>query len=208
MCWRRRSAEARRPHAQQEGAPWGAPSCCGGHLLIPRTAGRMSVASRMTCLGPGREGMGITSLGRDAQGLTFSVVIPARVMQPGGSTRGKQNWHIALCGYGMTLALRHRVHRLCVASLAHLRCAHRLGGSLAGLCWRARVGLAPGPPLKFKLRRFSGGGGPLECLFPYHQEPSQRSASQATSSPPRSKYEWPCRSNCWARAEEPISRQR
>ena len=69
----------------------------------------------------------VTSLLRDARGLTFSVVIQARVMQPGGSTRGKQNWRIALCGYGMTLAPRHRVHRLCVASLAHLRFAHRLG---------------------------------------------------------------------------------
>ena len=87
---------------------------CGGSLLTPRRAGRVSVASRMPCLGPGREGMGITSLGRDAQGLTFSAVIPARVMQPGESTRGKQNWRIALCGYGMTLAPRHRVH-LCVS---------------------------------------------------------------------------------------------
>jgi hypothetical protein len=110
--------------------------------------------SRMTCLGPGREGMGITSLGRDAQGLTFSAVIPARVMQPEVSTRGKQNWRIALCCYGMTLAQRHRVHRLCVASLAHLRCAHRLGCSLAGLWWRVRVGLASGPPLKFKYALF------------------------------------------------------
>ena len=124
--------------------------------------------SRMPCLGPGREGMGITSGRRDAQGLTFSVVIPTRVMQPGGSTRGKQNWRIALCCYGMTLAPRHRVHLLCVASLAHLRCAHRLGCSLAGLWWRVRVGLAPGPPLKFKVRPFSSGGDPLECLFPYH----------------------------------------
>ena len=66
--------------------------------------------SRIACLGPGREGMGITSLGRDARGLTFSAVIPARVQQPGVSTRGKQNWRIALCGYGMTLAPRHRVH--------------------------------------------------------------------------------------------------
>jgi hypothetical protein len=139
--------------------------------------------SRVACLGPGRKGMEITSGRRDAQGLTFSVVIPARVMQPGVSTRGKQNWRIALCGYGMTLALRHRVHLLCVASLAHLRCAHRLGCSLAGLCWRVRVGLAPGPPLKFKVRLFSGGGGPLECLFPYHQKPSQRNASQASPSP-------------------------
>ena len=88
---------------------------------------RVSVASRIACLGPGRKGMGITSLGRDARGLTFSAVIPAQVMQPGVSTRGKQNWRIALCVYGMTLALRHRVHLLCVASLAHLRCAHRLG---------------------------------------------------------------------------------
>lgn len=100
---------------------------CGGHLLTPRTAGRVSLCSRMACLVPDRRGMGITSLGRDARGLTFSAVIPARVMQPGVSTRGKQSWRIALCSYGMTLAPRHRVHLLCVASLAHLRCAHRLG---------------------------------------------------------------------------------
>jgi hypothetical protein len=109
--------------------------------------------SRMTCLGPGREGKEITSGRRDAQGLTFSVVIPVRDLQPGVSTRGKQNWPIALCCYGMTLAQRHRVHRLCVASLAHLhcsqlRCMHRLGCSLAGLWWRVRVGMAPGPTLR------------------------------------------------------------
>jgi hypothetical protein len=135
--------------------------------------------SRIARLGPDREGMGITSPGRDARGLTFSAVIPARVMQPGDSTRGKQNWRLALCGYGMTLAPRHRVHLLCVASLAHLRCAHRLGCSLAGLWWRARVGLAPGPPLKFKLRRFSADGGPLECLFPYLQKPSLGNAFES-----------------------------
>jgi len=64
----------------------------------------------MACLVPDRKGMGITSLGRDARGFTFSAVIPARVMQPGVSTCGKQNWRIALCCYGMTFALRHRVH--------------------------------------------------------------------------------------------------
>ena len=48
---------------------------------------------------------------------------------------------------------------------------HRLGRSLAGLCWRVRVGLATGPPLKFKVRPFSAGGGPLECLFPYLENP-------------------------------------
>ncbi|SBO43097.1 protein of unknown function [Cyanobium sp. NIES-981] len=135
--------------------------------------------SRMTCLGPGREGREITSGRRDARGLTFSVVIPTRVMQPGVSTRGKQNGRISSCGYGMTFALRRRVHLLCVASLAHLRCAHRLGCSLAGLCWRARVGLAPGPPLNHKLRLLAEGGGWLECLFPYLQKPRQRNAFDA-----------------------------
>ena len=114
--------------------------------------------------------MEITSARRDARSLTFSIVIPARVMQPGVSTRGKQNWRIALCGYGMTLAPRHRVHLLCVASLAHLRCAHRLGCSLAGLFGRARVGLAPGPPLNYKLRLLARAGGWLGCLFPYLSE--------------------------------------
>ena len=60
-------------------------------------------------------------------GLTFSVVIPARVLKPAVSTPGNQKWRIALCGYGMAFAPRHRVHRLCVASLAHPRWAHRLG---------------------------------------------------------------------------------
>ena len=145
--------------------------------------------SRIACLGPVRKGMGITSLGRDARGLTFSVVIPARVMQLGVSTGGKQNWRIALCGYGMTLAPRHRIHLVCVASLAHLRCVHRLGCCLAGLCWKAGPGLAPGPPLKFKVRLFSGGAGSLECLFPYLQKPSQRRASQACPSPLPSGYQ-------------------
>jgi hypothetical protein len=76
----------------------------------------------MACLGPGREGMEITSGRRDARGLTFSVVIPARVLQPGVSTRGKQNWRIALCGYGMTLALRIAFtcfvsHRWCTSAV-------------------------------------------------------------------------------------------
>jgi len=40
-----------------------------------------------------------------------------------------------------------------------------------------RVGLATGPPLNFKVRPFSGGGGPLEYLFPYQQKPTQRTAA-------------------------------
>ena len=72
---------------------------------------------------------------------------------------------------------------LCVASLAHLRCAHRLRCSLAGLWWRVRVGLAPGPPLNFKVRPFSAGGGPLECLFPYLEKPSQCNAPSRPPSP-------------------------
>ncbi|MEY4808584.1 MAG: hypothetical protein RLZZ206_2973 [Cyanobacteriota bacterium] len=54
--------------------------------------------------------MGITFGRRDARGLTFSVVIQIRVMQPGDVMGGRQNWRIALCCYGMTLSLRHRVH--------------------------------------------------------------------------------------------------
>ena len=45
-----------------------------------------------------------------------------------------------------------------------------------------RVGLATGPPLNFKVRPFSGGGGPLEYLFPSHQKPSEHNASEALSS--------------------------
>ncbi len=83
--------------------------------------------SRMTCLGPGREGKEITFRRRDARGLTFSTVTPTWVMQPRVEERGKQNWHIALCSYGMTLAPRHRDGWLLIAFRAHLRCAHRLG---------------------------------------------------------------------------------
>ena len=54
--------------------------------------------------------MEITFGRRNAQGLTFSVVIQTRVMQPGGSTRGEQKWRIALCGYGLTFKQRQRVH--------------------------------------------------------------------------------------------------
>jgi hypothetical protein len=50
---------------------------------------------------------------------------------------------------------------------SHLLYVHRLGGSLAGLFWRVRVGLATGPPLNFKVGRFSGGGGFRQYLFPY-----------------------------------------
>ena len=56
------------------------------------------------------KGIGITFGRRDARGLTFSVVIQTRVMQPGEIKGGKQNWRIALCCYGMTLSLRHPVH--------------------------------------------------------------------------------------------------
>jgi len=45
-----------------------------------------------------------------------------------------------------------------------------------------RVGLAPGPPLNFKVRPFSGGGGPLEDLFPYLRKASQHNASWIMSS--------------------------
>ena len=66
----------------------------------------------------------ITSGRRDARGLTFSVVIPARVMQPGISAGGTQMWHMARGGYGMAFALRHLDD--CTFQ-SHLRCAHRLG---------------------------------------------------------------------------------
>jgi hypothetical protein len=64
----------------------------------------------MPCLGPDREGKEITSGRSDAQGLTFSVVIQTRVVQPEVSTHGEQKWRIALCGYGLTFTQRQRVH--------------------------------------------------------------------------------------------------
>jgi len=147
------------------------------HQLLPISG---VCGSRMTCLllrrslrlGPGRKGKEITSGRRDARGLTFSVVIPARVMQPEVSTRGKQNWRLALCCYGMTFAPRHRVHRLCVASLAHLRYVHRLGCSRASpqlqstplFSWRWPAGVpvsvsteTPDSTMLFKRPPYSSG---------------------------------------------------
>lgn len=43
--------------------------------------------------------------------------------------------------------------------------------------------MAPGPPLNFKVRLFSGGGGPLEFLFPYLLKASERNASQVSPPP-------------------------
>ena len=54
--------------------------------------------------------MEITSGRRDAQGLTFSVVIQTRVMQPWDVMGGKQSSRIALCGCGMAFAPCHRIH--------------------------------------------------------------------------------------------------
>jgi hypothetical protein len=83
--------------------------------------------SRMACLEPGRQGVEITSGRRDARGLTFSVVIPARVMQPGGFNRRESE--LAYRSLRLRDGVRATPPRSlsCVASLAHLRCAHRLG---------------------------------------------------------------------------------
>ena len=102
-------------------------SAAGGCGTLKRRPGSGVCDSGMTCHGPGRRGEGITSGRRDARGLTALVVIPARVMQPGIGQDANQAWHMALCSYGMAFVLRHRVHLCCVASLAHLRWAHRLG---------------------------------------------------------------------------------
>ena len=57
---------------------------------------------------------------------------------------------MTLCGYGMAFAPRHQVHLWSVASLAHLRWAHRLGCSLAGLFGKGegRVGSRTSPQLQ------------------------------------------------------------
>ena len=82
-------------------APWGRRPV--GGALAPVADHRLGIwglvrsgvwNSRMACLGlAGKEG--ITLERRDARGLTFSAATPARVMQPGISKRGKQNWHMA-----------------------------------------------------------------------------------------------------------------
>jgi hypothetical protein len=67
-----------------EGAPWGGALAPVADLSLGiwGSIGSGVCGSRVACLGPGREGKEITSGRRDARGLTFSVVIPARVMQP------------------------------------------------------------------------------------------------------------------------------
>jgi hypothetical protein len=71
-----------------------------------------------------------------------------------------QRWRTR-CAIAFTwLFSNHSMH-------SHLRDAHRLGCSLAGLCWRVRVGLAPGPPLNFKVGLLRADGGSKRFLFPY-----------------------------------------
>jgi hypothetical protein len=52
-------------------------------------------------------------------------------MQPEVSTGKKQNWQMAVCGYGVALALHHRVHNAMDASQKDLRFGtgfHELAG--------------------------------------------------------------------------------
>jgi hypothetical protein len=131
----------------------------------------------MPCLGPGREGMEITSGRRDAQGLTFSVVIQARVMQPGGSTHGEQKWRIALCGYGLTFSQRQRLHWTGFIQLHLRRCtgSDRVGRTLlegegrvgyraspqvqstpSGRLWKPEGVPVPVPPISLSAQGFAG----------------------------------------------------
>ena len=66
----------------------------------------------------------------------------------------------------MAFALRHRES---FKAQSHLHCDHRLGRYLAGLSWRARLRLAPGPPLNFKVHRLAAAGGCWRFLFPYNR---------------------------------------
>ncbi len=133
--------------------------------------------SRITCLGPGRKGMEITSGRRDARSLTFSVVIPARAMQPKIEERGNQKWRMALCPCGMAFSLRHRVHLVVqqpFESLAPPRCtpARVIPGRTL---WEGegRVGSRASPQVQstpfFRRRRPAGGPVPV---------PPQRQSTQ------------------------------
>jgi hypothetical protein len=94
----------------------------------------------MTCLEPGREGI---------------------------EERRTQEWHIALCGYGLTFTLRQRGHWTWFDPF-HLPCC--TGSDRPGRTrLRVRVGLATGPPLNFKVRLLVSSGGLLEYLFPNSQ---------------------------------------
>jgi hypothetical protein len=131
----------------------------------------------MPCLGPGREGREITSGRRDAQGLTFSVVIQTRVMQPEDSTHGKLKWRIALCDYGLTFSQRQRVHwsgliqshlRRCTGSdrvgrtllegegRVGYRASPQVQSTPSGLLWRLADGPIPVPPDPQSAQRFAG----------------------------------------------------
>ena len=109
--------------------------------------------------------LGITSPRRDARSLTVLVVIRIRVMQPGCSAEKRSTWPMAQGSYGMVFAPHHRGHSETVQS--HLRCAHRLGWSLAGLFWKVRNRGGSRPPLDFNVRGCSTHRGCQEYLFPY-----------------------------------------
>ena len=88
--------------------------------------GRVSVCFTFDLSGAWQARKAVTSLPRDARGLTSAVVTAARVMQPRGSTIGTSGVAYRSCGYGVMFAPHHRVHCGFDAFRAHLHCAHRL----------------------------------------------------------------------------------
>jgi hypothetical protein len=67
----------------------------------------------------------------------------------------------------MAFSSHHQVPLLCVTSLEHLSCAHRIRYSVASHFWIVRIGMATGSLLNFKLRFLSAGNGWLNFLITY-----------------------------------------
>ena len=98
--------------ASKEGVPCGTPlhRSQGSPLADRGRLGRVSVELTFHLSGAWQARNAITSLVRDARGLTSSVVIAARVMQPRGSTIAGFVVAYRSCGYGVMSAPHHRVH--------------------------------------------------------------------------------------------------
>jgi hypothetical protein len=161
----RRGPHQRRIGWQQEGAP-------GRGAFAPVAKGTLasgvrSIGCRVPTVGLSgawQARKSVTFLGRDAQGLTSPAVTAARVMQPGVSTGGNQQWR---------MARRRRDGVRAAPSGSRSRSiappfVHRLSGPGRTLM-ESKTGVVPVPSLNLKIRLFERCGARGAFLFPYRQ---------------------------------------
>lgn len=106
----------------------------------------------------------VTFLGRDAQGLTSPAVTGARVMQPGLSTGGNQQWRMARQQRDDVRAAPSRSRLRSIAPPF----VHRFSGPGRTLM-EGKTGVVPVPSLNLKICLFERCGACGAFLFPYRQ---------------------------------------